>query len=181
MAEKGILIDPALSGTSVACRDAYETDSASNARVIQKVESIGGGRLPDPFIAAANLVRNDITEDGYSIADWTAAGVFTNLLSVGDKNTLVVQLVLPAIYYSSSTLTIQPVLMAENGTTIQGLLSPQSITVLNTAVVMLNSYDAMCAMLTWDLKGAGANKIAIAVTESSDRYYDVYDIYGAVI
>ena len=81
MAERGIIVTPGSTGTSVACRDAEENDSLGNARVIQKIETMGGGKLPEPFRHADNLIRSTVLEDGVIAANWTAAGVFTNLLT----------------------------------------------------------------------------------------------------
>lgn len=90
MAEKGIIVNDAASGESVACRDAVELDDDSNARVIQRVDVTKGkvGSLP-VTTAAAGLRHGNVKDTNFNleniITNWTGSFV-----EIGDNSTLVV-------------------------------------------------------------------------------------------
>lgn len=183
MAEKGILVQDAATGESIACRDAAELDNDSNARVIQRVD-ITKGKLPTPFRNAANLLRENKGADGDDISDYTGeygSGVFDTVLTVGDKSTLVVQV--EAKDSTTGTVTIVPVLLEDDEITVQGSLAPQDVDFSSgegKLKLVATEYDNFYIgpLLSWDV--TGAHKIAIAILTITDGYLTV-DVYGAVI
>lgn len=183
MAEKGILVSDAEFGESVACRDAVELDDQGNARIIQRVD-VGEGKLPTPFRDPANLLRNGIGSDGADASNYFGeygSGVDDNVLVVGDKSTLVVQV--EAKDNTSGSVTIVPILLEDDELTMQGTLEPITFDFSTGGQrVKLDGgeYDNffIAPMMSWSV--LGAHKIGIAVLENTDAYLTL-DIYGAVI
>ncbi len=175
MAEKGIIVKGDTTGESVACRDAVELDSESNARVIQRVD-VCKGKLPAPFRDVANLIRSNKNTDGTISTGYAAAGVFDNVIVVGDKSTLVVQV--EALDATTAEVTIAPILLEDDETTIQGILELQIANFASGNKILIADDDWLTPFLTWDV--TGAKKIALAIVAHTDMYVNV-DIYGAVI
>lgn len=183
MAEKGILVAEAETGESVACRDAVELDNDSNSRVIQRMD-IGKGPLPTPFRDSANKLRSAVSSDGYDTADYFGeygSGVDDKLLTVGDKSTLVIQL--QSLQSTTGTFVVVPVLLEDDGVTIQGTLEVKEFDFSSggsRVQIPGGEYDTFFILpfATWEV--TGGNKIGIAVISSTDAYASV-DIYGAVI
>lgn len=183
MAEKGILVEDATTGESVACRDAVELDNASNPRVIQRMD-IGKGPLPTPFRDSANLLRSAVYVDGDDSENFFGeygSGVDDNLLTVGDKSTFVVQV--KSNGNTTAEVKLVPVLLEDDGTTIQGVLEAKVVDFATSAgklKIVGGEYDNfyLGPIVTWDV--TGGTKLAVIIMSNSDPYTS-FDIYGAVI
>jgi len=179
MAEKGILVNDAASGESVACRDAVELDDDSNSRIIQRVDVVKGP-LPSNFYAAGTLIRTIDAADGYFPSSWPAE-VMTNVLTVGDKSTLVV-LPVSDLGISASHL-IMPVLVRDDSGSdiVCGHLQVEDIdgsgknTPLQIPSGESNIY--MHQIETWDVCGAEKIALVMPVTAASPSLY----LYAALI
>ncbi len=174
MAEKGIILQDATIGKSVACRDAVELDENSNNRIIQRLD-VGKDKIPPSFRSATNLIRSESNfyGDGTDSTGYAAAGVFDNVIVVGDKSTLVVQLSGNVDFEGSLIL---PILLEDDETTIQGILEPQRLEATANSISLASGY--LFPFLTWDV--TGAKKVALAIPQEGDSGLTL-SIYGAVI
>jgi len=102
MAEKGIIVDDAVSGESVACRDAVKVDDESNSRVIQ---------LTDRAARAVEYQREYITRAEVSssdslIIDPLPSNIRDSLVDVSDAESCIVWAVVTSTTSSSTDAKI---------------------------------------------------------------------------
>ena len=114
MTEKGIMIGGHASGDYIACREADEQDDQANDRIIPRVSF-----SCDKFLNTGMVYnRGDGTPvavyDGTDIEYASLPSDLTNnLITVGDKSTLVV---LPELQSSSDSVSIVPLIIDDEAT-----------------------------------------------------------------
>jgi len=122
MAEKGVVVEDAASGESVACYDAVEQDNDSNARIIQIMDRTQRKHGFD-IATEAGLVRNGVTTSDTVNLTPVPAAIISSALAVGDKTTLVA-----TVRYksenNSTEVTITPIVLDDDDTVI-GILTPK--------------------------------------------------------
>jgi len=123
MAEKGIIVDDADSGESVACRDAIQQDDGSNNRIIQLVD-----KAARPIVYQRNTpLRTGVTAPDDFDIDPLSSGIVSNLLDVSDAESCVFWAVVTVgtSVYDTMGIHITPIIVSEDSTPVAVcLLSP---------------------------------------------------------
>ena len=138
MAEKGIIVNDATTGESVACRDAVELDNDSNTRVIQRVDVSKGKVGVLPINSAAGGLRQVNNADGKDI-ETLRLGSPPYFIDIGDKSTLVV--FVDFELDQDQSVDITPIVFNDEAT-------PECIGVLETKTFSMTTGSAL-------YKGAG--------------------------
>ena len=127
MAEKGIIVDDASSGESVACRDAIQQDDESNNRVIQLTD-----KAARPIVyQRTTFLREEVNvSDNFDI-DPLPAGIAAALLDVSDAESCVIWAVVGQGSGSPSTAAyvITPIIVSED-------VTPRAVTLLPPIQIM---------------------------------------------
>ncbi len=186
MAEKGIVVNDAASGESIGCRDAYELDDDSNARIIQLIDQTQRQHQFDQATATGR-VRQNLTGtacDGTELSTLPTR-VSSSALICGDKTTLVV-----ASRYqvsnASETITVTPIVLDDDNTAI-GFLQPKILTSFKPAggteiTQAFNLSDINIAeILTWNVFGAYKVGIHVAINSTDGTFSGFCDIYAKMI
>jgi len=116
MAEKGIVVQDAVSGESIACRDATLVDDESNARLIQLFD-----KAARPVVyQRTSAVRASVTSDDDVDLDPLPTVIANNLVDVSDAEQMVVW---ATVYVASSEtgspeLVVTPIVVSDDGTPV---------------------------------------------------------------
>lgn len=120
MAEKGILVEDAKAGESVACRDASVVDDDGNARVIQLVD--GASRKNN--ISMASPLRSAVTStDSYDLST-IPSGILDNAITIGDATSICVTVTF-VDNGSDHGIYVTPILIEETNDVAIALLEPK--------------------------------------------------------
>jgi len=123
MAEKGIVVDDALAGESVACTDARAVDDDTNARVAQIV-----GECPRVAVyeALTDTPLREVTATDALDLDPLPAGIASNLLDVSDATHVTVygMVTMHASQTTDAPLVVTPLIVSEDGTPVISALLP---------------------------------------------------------
>jgi len=184
MAEKGIVVDDAASGESVACYDAVENDNDSNARIIQLVDRSQRKHGFD-ITTEAGLVRNGVTTSDTVNLTPVPAAITDNALTVGDKTTLVATVRYKS-QNNSTEVTITPIVLDDDNAVV-GFLTPKVFQGFQpddsddmSLIVDISSTPwNITEMLSWDV--LGAYKIGFHVTANNGAGTTEIDVYAAMI
>jgi hypothetical protein len=159
MAEKSTRIADGATGNFIAMRDAFEPDSGSNARVIERVD-FASGKFVSPIGNAARGNSNPITViDSLDLTN-LPADLTNNLLVVGDKSLLCVAVEQTV---TGGGVIITP-LLYDNAVTpcLVGLLIPKQFTQLYAFRRGAGSGNFVLNAQAWDV--FGAHKIGLHIT-----------------
>jgi len=191
MAEKGILVADASSGESIACRDGYENDDDSNARIVQLVDqsqrqhdiSWGSGGTPP----VREFYSSD-SSDGTDLST-TPADILNNALTCGDKTTLVISAKY-AVASDAEIITVTPIVIGANDYAL-GFLTPKTIssfkpdggTAITKAFHRLSGPDPvnLIEILTWNVLGAYKVGLHVATNTADGTFSGSLDIYAKMI
>ncbi len=182
MAEKGIIVEDADAGESVAARDAFEQDNDCNSRIIQLGDTsfrkwLGQGYIN--HVTSNNF--NDLT--GIGSPPWTASDVLT----MGDKDLIVVKAHLTfdhtsgAVYPAGESCVITPIIYDADGTLL-GMLTPKvAAPILLDKSIASPTYDDCMyyedgnlmgyyptPVLSWDCHGASGVQFHVAYVNFTD-------------
>ena len=86
MAEKGVVVEDAAAGESVACRDAVQNDDDANSRIIQLVDKAARGIT---YVNSSPIRTLTHTPDAFDI-DPLPTDIASNLLDVSDAESVVI-------------------------------------------------------------------------------------------
>jgi len=186
MSEKGVIVEDALSGESVACYDAIETDNDSNGRIIQLVDQ---SQRKTGFVISSNTgrIRTVTTSDGMDFST-VPTGITSNALTVGDKTTLVVS----ARYYQTSVedITITPIVL-DSGNAAVGILSPRVIKGFRPTdgVYITDPFHVedgsgkwnLTEILSWNVLGAYKVGVHVACGSTDGSINGQVDVYAKMI
>lgn len=152
MAEQATRISDQHSGDYIATRDATETDG-TNPRVIQLMD-FASRQLPSP--ATVRGIGSFVNSaDGVDLASLPAE-ITNNLISIGDKSTL---LVFPRHSVSDGEVVITPIIFNDAGTAI-GVRATKSSGMGTALFIVSGVYYS--PQLVWDTQGA--EKIGLHIT-----------------
>jgi len=154
MSEQATRIADHASGDYIATRDANETDAASNARVIQEFIACGSPVAPSTVRGSAASVSSDDTSD----LDSLPADLTGNLITVGDKKTLIVDVIHDA---DDGEADITPIVFNSAGDTALAVLETKTCD-LGALDFQNAANDYVAQRQTWDV--AGAHKIGIHIS-----------------
>jgi len=123
MAEKGIVVDDALTGESVACTDTRTVDDDTSARIAQIV-----GECPRIAVyeALTDTPLREITATDALDIDPIPAGIASNLLDVSDATGVAVycHVTMHASQTTDGVLVITPMIVSEDATPVVSALLP---------------------------------------------------------
>lgn len=197
MAEKGIVVADAITGESIACRDAIELDDESNARLIQRVDVCKGklGDLPNYDNWEEIAWRHETAVDSKNLYLFDV----DDIMDVGDKQTLVVN-----VWFESDvtqTVGITPIIFTADATPIpQGILETKSFSMTSGSAFQMGSSGSgsgsgsgggtalpgegetgfyATQQKTWDVEGA--KKIGLHITSYDQAGVEYFIAWGQVI
>jgi len=194
MAEKGIIVNDATTGESVAARDALEQDDGTNSRIIQLVDRSQRAHGFD-ITAETGLVRDGVTGSDSTVMTTVPSAITSNALTVGDKTTLVV-----ACHYvisstdSSEDITITPIVLDDDNKMV-GYLTPRIVKGFKPNIgssasptafyrnVGEPSYKNISEMLSWNVLGAHKIGIHVGFSSTDGNFSDggYVDVFAAMI
>ena len=192
MAEKGIVVVDAITGESIACRDAIELDDDSNARLIQRVDVCKGkiGPLPTPENYTDSGYRYKTVIDSKNLYDFPAAAIFP----VGDKSTLIVNVWFEADLTQSVGIT--PIIFTDDVTPVPaGVLETKSFSMTSGSALQMGDTLGSGSSNSWPGEGTtgyyatrqqswdveGAINIGLHVTSYSQAGVAWFIAWGQVI
>ena len=153
MAEQATRITDQHSGDYIATRDAIENDDDSNSRVIQLMDFASRQLASPATIRGISSFVN--SADGVDLASLPAE-LTSNLITVGDKSTL---LVFPRHSVSNGEVSITPIIFNDAGTAI-GIRATKTSGMGTALFVVSGVYYS--PQLVWDTQGA--EKIGLHIT-----------------
>jgi hypothetical protein len=119
MVEKGVIVQDADSGESVACRDAVQVDDGSNSRIIQLVDNSSRKNS----ISMASPLRTVTSSDSLDLSS-ISTDITDNLITIGDASSVIAALT----YEDNGTdqgIYVTPIIFEESSLTVIALLEPK--------------------------------------------------------
>jgi len=189
MAEKGIIVNDATTGESVAARDALEQDDGTNSRIIQLVDRSQRAHGFDITAGAGKIRSNVQYSDSCDMATVPSA-ITSSALTVGDKTTLVA-----VCHYvtlsAANSITITPIVLDDDNEMV-GFLTPKIISSFKPAIgsspeafhkTAGTTHTNISEILSWNV--LGAYKVGIhfgySSTDGNMSSGENADIYAAMI
>lgn len=125
MTEKGIVVDDATSGESVACRDAVQTDEDSNNRIIQLIDKAS---RPVIYQTTTPLRSAVATSDSFDI-DPLPTAMASALLTVSDAEAVALwaKIATTSSTGYSALYIVTPIIVSDDATPVAVALLPPII------------------------------------------------------
>ena len=124
MAEKGIVVEDAGIGESVACRDASEQDDSGNPRIIQLYDNVGRKANFDMTVPVRTLTLTSGSRGDNFYTDNLSAEILNTAISPGDADSVVASVTFP-VKETDSKIIVTPVVFDVNDNVV-GVLEPKS-------------------------------------------------------